>query len=447
MNKFLKLTLSTLVAFFAAILILEISGKILDFHIFDSDKPVKSQAYSVGLNEFTFKVEELGIFSNKSSVVLATDYTKKIKFLADRESGKVISIRTQNLKFAVIDSTLISSEYQNGKVFIFDIAFRENVLYVSLEDFNGVNCDIYKIVAFTIIDEKFGPIKEIWRHSTPCLIYSRFQAATNFSGRILVDANSLYLTGGLVVDDNLDFVKPKMSINTFDVRKFIIENKIYGAITKINLETGASIQVSKGHRVPQGLVLIKKANGNLMFETEHGPRGGDELNQIIVGKNYGWPYVSLGNGYIRSEKPTFKTQYSTHENYKSPLFFWTPSIGVSQISELDFDIFDTTWNKGDLLITSLKANSLYRVKLNLKGNTVTSVESVDLNRRLRGIVTSGTTILCTTDSGSLLVLTPLNSRTDGQFLKPFSSHSLVYEITKILTHPFDYIRSRFNSNF
>jgi hypothetical protein len=439
-GKKLKILLFLTGTLVSCIIFLEILGRFLDPVIFSSDKPLKNSTYEIGLNDFSIKVEEIGIFSRNSAAVLAIDNTNQVKYVAERNTGKVISVNTQALNFEKIDSFKFHSEYRSGKVFIFDLTFKDDSLYVSLEDFNGTNCDIYKIVVFKIKNAKFGMPKEIWRHSKPCVIYSKSQPATNFSGRILVDNTFLYLAGGLLVDDNLDFVKPGLSANTFSVRDFIDKNKIYGAITRINLNTGISIQISKGHRVPQGLAMLKRGTKSYIFETEHGPRGGDELNQIEIGKNYGWPSVSWGSDYIKSNNTIFKIKFTSHINYSPPIYFWADSIGVSQISELNFDVIDSTWAKGDLLVASLKASSLYRLKLDLNKSSVISIDSVNLNRRLRSIISSNEKIFATTDSGSLLVLTPLNIRTNGQFPLPTSPEGPIYKIFYRITHPFEYLR-------
>ena len=77
-------------------------------------------------------------------------------------------------------------------------------------------------------------------------------------------------------------------------------------------------------------------NGELI-STEHGPRGGDELNIIKSGRNYGWPEVTLGTQYLSYSWPYNKKQ-GRHEGFESPIFSWSPSIAVSNLIEVrDFD--------------------------------------------------------------------------------------------------------------
>jgi glucose/arabinose dehydrogenase len=83
---------------------------------------------------------------------------------------------------------------------------------------------------------------------------------------------------------------------------------------------------SVGHRSPQGLA-VHPATGEL-YENEHGPLGGDELNIVRAGKNYGWPLVTFGKNY----DGTVVTEYTAREGYESPFMFWVPSIAISGVS-------------------------------------------------------------------------------------------------------------------
>jgi glucose/arabinose dehydrogenase len=83
---------------------------------------------------------------------------------------------------------------------------------------------------------------------------------------------------------------------------------------------------SVGHRSPQGLVF-HPVTGEL-YENEHGPLGGDEINIVRAGKNYGWPLVTYGKNY----DGTSVTEYTAREGYESPFMFWVPSIAISGLS-------------------------------------------------------------------------------------------------------------------
>jgi glucose/arabinose dehydrogenase len=83
---------------------------------------------------------------------------------------------------------------------------------------------------------------------------------------------------------------------------------------------------SVGHRSPQGLA-VNPATGDL-WENEHGPLGGDEINIVRAGRNYGWPLVTYGKNY----DGTPVSDSSTRDGFESPFMFWVPSIAVSGLS-------------------------------------------------------------------------------------------------------------------
>ena len=102
---------------------------------------------------------------------------------------------------------------------------------------------------------------------------------------------------------------------------------------------------SVGHRSPQGLA-VNPATGEL-WENEHGPLGGDEINIVRAGKNYGWPVVTYGKDY----DGTVISEDSTREGYESPFLFWVPSIAISGMSFYTGDRL-TAW-KGNAFVGSM----------------------------------------------------------------------------------------------
>ena len=97
---------------------------------------------------------------------------------------------------------------------------------------------------------------------------------------------------------------------------------------------------SYGHRNAQGLYF--DAETDTLFETEHGPKGGDELNVIKKGANYGWPKITYGVNY----DGTIITNQTEAEGMENPLSYWVPSIAPSGLTKLTSDVYPG-W-KGDL---------------------------------------------------------------------------------------------------
>ena len=121
-----------------------------------------------------------------------------------------------------------------------------------------------------------------------------------------------------------------------------------------------------GMRNPQGLT-IHPVTG-VIWEGEHGPRGGDEVNMLAAGNNYGWPVISYGINYDGS---TF-TDLTEKEGMEQPIHYWTPSIAPCGMTFLSGDFYGN-W-KNDLFVSSLKFEYLHRLKMD--GNVVTGHEEL-----------------------------------------------------------------------
>ena len=120
--------------------------------------------------------------------------------------------------------------------------------------------------------------------------------------------------------------------------------------------TGAVASIwSYGNRNPQGL-YFDKAN-NVLWETEHGPKGGDELNKIEKGKNYGWPVISYGINYNGS----ILTEISEKPGMEQPIHYWVPSIATSGVTVVTSDKYPG-W-KGNILVGALAKQHIARIVL------------------------------------------------------------------------------------
>ncbi len=121
---------------------------------------------------------------------------------------------------------------------------------------------------------------------------------------------------------------------------------------------------SYGHRNPQGLDVDPVTGG--LYDVEHGPRGGDELNLVLKGRNYGWPVITYGMNY----DGTPITDKTAQEGMEQPVTYWVPSIAVSSIAFYTGDRFPQ-W-KNNLFVGSLAQQELRR--LELKDGAVTHQE-------------------------------------------------------------------------
>jgi glucose/arabinose dehydrogenase len=170
----------------------------------------------------------------------------------------------------------------------------------------------------------------------------------------------------------------------------------------VNRGGARAIIWSYGHRNPQGLA-INPADGSL-WEQEHGARGGDEINLIQPGKNYGWPLVSHGVNYDGTTIGTGKKQGPGLED---PLWHWTPSIAPSGMTFYTGDLFPQ-W-KGSLFNGALRAQFLSRLEIK-DGKPVQEERLLqNLNERIRDVrqgPDGALYLLTDADGGRILRVTP-----------------------------------------
>ncbi len=136
---------------------------------------------------------------------------------------------------------------------------------------------------------------------------------------------------------------------------------------------------SYGHRNPQGAAL--GPDGALWLH-EHGPQGGDEVNRIEAGRNYGWPVITYGEQYGGGRIGEGLTR---REGLEQPLHHWTPSIAPSGMAFVNSDRYGADW-RGQMVVGSLKFRRLHR--LVWQGERLVRDEPIDpagLNQRVRDV--------------------------------------------------------------
>ena len=288
--------------------------------------------------------------------------------------GQVISPnqRINDSRFAITDIAVLASDSKSASVLI------------SYPIYNKTSkCVVVRLSAYEVaLTEKPTLSKQKdWFTSKPCVPVSAVQHA---AGRLeVIDKATAYLTIG-----DLGFKK----IGSKSARGDL------GSVFKV----GASKveKISSGHRNQQGIVLI----GTDLYTSEHGPRGGDELNLIKKGIDYGWPSVTYGDrysffDYVKPNRP------GTHEGFEKPLYYWVPSVAPTELIQLPTSSTWGSWSE-QLVMGTLANQSLIFIQL-LAKQKVGAVVSVDVGQRIRDLeVTSTGSILATTDSGQLLLITP-----------------------------------------
>lgn len=155
-------------------------------------------------------------------------------------------------------------------------------------------------------------------------------------------------------------------------------------VLEIDLATGEASEFARGVRSPGSLLLDSKGR---LWTSGSGPQGGDELNLIQEGRHYGWPHVSYGTSYGDGVSPRLPMRLNPkqgrHEGFEPPVMAFTPSIAPSQLLEVapDSETF-AAW-QGDLLMGTLRGQSLYRIRL--EGDRVVYIEPIRFGYRLRDL--------------------------------------------------------------
>ncbi|MBC8130668.1 MAG: PQQ-dependent sugar dehydrogenase [Rhizobiaceae bacterium] len=159
---------------------------------------------------------------------------------------------------------------------------------------------------------------------------------------------------------------------------------------------------SYGQRNIQG-GAVHPETGAIWF-SEHGPKGGDEINVVEAGKNYGWPVVSYGVNYNGTPVGTGK---ATGEGFTQPVHQWTPVIGAAGMDFYTADLVPA-W-KGSVFVGGLATENL--VRLSLDGTTVTGEERLELGARIRDVKQGpdGAIYVLAEDDGEIVRLAPAAS--------------------------------------
>jgi glucose/arabinose dehydrogenase len=204
------------------------------------------------------------------------------------------------------------------------------------------------------------------------------QAPQHYSGRIAQMADGTLL---LTVGEGFDYREQAQKLDNH-LGKIIRVNRD-GSVPVDNpfvKKEGAKPEIwSYGHRNHQALLV---ANG-VVYQNEHGPKGGDEVNIIKPGLNYGWPIITRGRDYNGAQV----TPYNEYPGMEQPLVDWTPSIAPSSM----------VFHNNSLYVTALAEQSIR--KLSINGNQITDQGKVftEIKGRIRDISTS--------PDGKLYVLT------------------------------------------
>ena len=311
----------------------------------------------------------LGGGRNGSNLYLYDLNTRSEKLI-----GRVIPAnqRVNDSRFAITDIAVLSADNQRASILV------SNPIYNRANKCVQVRVSGYEVLLSEV--PKLSKIKD-WFTSMPCVPISAVQHA---AGRLeVIDDRSAYLTIG-----DLGFKKIGNKSARADLGSVfkIFANKIE--------------KISSGHRNQQGIVLI----GEDLYISEHGPRGGDELNIIKKGVDYGWPTVTYGDkyGFFDYVKPS---RPGTHAGFEEPLYYWVPSVAPTELIQLPANTGWGSWGE-QLVMGTLAEQALIFIQL-IGRQKVGQVVAVDVGQRIRDLETLASgAMVATTDNGQLLFINP-----------------------------------------
>lgn len=218
-----------------------------------------------------------------------------------------------------------------------------------------------------------------WFVTKPCVPISAVQ---HTSGRFaVIDENSAYVTIGDLGYRQIGDRKKRGDL---------------GSIFRVSAR--GAVKVSQGHRNAQGIVLYDNLH---LLAAEHGPRGGDELNLIRQGGDYGWPFVTYGQPYGLGDyvRPN---RTGTHAGFIEPLTSWSPSIAPTELVQLPKEGWGR-WS-GQLMLGTLARESLVLISLD-RDLAVIDQQITSVDERIRDLeILPSSQVVASTDSGKLLFI-------------------------------------------
>jgi aldose sugar dehydrogenase len=219
-----------------------------------------------------------------------------------------------------------------------------------------------------LVGDHFEDMKVLWREG-PKGAGGQFGAIVAFAP----DGKSLFLTSGDRMRKNA-VQDPNSALGK--ILHMTLDGKPFPGNPMIKSGGVRALTWSTGHRNPYGLAF---APDGKLWSVEFGPYGGDELNLIQPGKNYGWPIVSNGDDYNADPIPDHPTQ----PRFAQPRLWWNPSLAPCSLIFYSGKLFKS-W-KGNALVGGMSGQAISRIAIDPAGRA-REVERFDMDMRLRDVV-------------------------------------------------------------
>ncbi|WP_145483490.1 PQQ-dependent sugar dehydrogenase [Yersinia aldovae] len=307
------------------------------------------------------------------------DHPWSLAFLPDN-SGILITERSGQLRLWQQGKKLsepligVPPVYANGQGGLLEIALSPNFvqdhrIYLSFAEV-GLDGKAGTAVGYGRLNPQHTAIenfKVLFRQQP------KLSTGNHFGGKLAFDEQGhLFITLG---ENNQRPTAQNLSLHQGKIVRLTLDGKVPTDNPLVNKSSARPEIWSYGHRNPQGLALNPWSG--VMWENEHGPKGGDEINIPQAGKNYGWPLATHGVNYSGLPIPEAKGAYV--DGTEQPAYYWEISPGISGMAFYNADRFPT-W-KHSLFIGALAQKEL--IRLQLEGDKVIAEERLLSERGVR----------------------------------------------------------------
>ena len=403
-----------------------------------------------------------GFKHNVNPPKISKDFTINNENFLNKIETNSFLIDIQNINEASIkykdQKTNAKNQFVNSGLFAENINGKTNLIYFTrngfvVKDGNVNNFDLPK--TYTPHNSKGGIRGVFYYDKKPFALMASKKIGCDYVAIIdLLESREIFTTECLPDTSKINYdgvggssihLKDKILLtigtpaNNSELIRNLAQNKdsYFGKIIEItkkdlenfnsNKSNNLKIKIfSYGHRNPQGMAMI----GNNIYSSEHGPKGGDEINFIRKNFNYGWPISSYGTKYFLEPSDKYnkgdqllKYYKNSHTKYgyQEPILQFTPSIGISSLTNCPKILIEFYERKNCLLANSLREKSLYIIILDeVQADKVIGFEKINLDKRLRNFALNldgtlfeenGKTIFISADDSSILKLS-FNTKTN-----------------------------------
>jgi hypothetical protein len=361
------------------------------------------------VQESNFYNLNLATFPIPGAASLITAVSGNSIFIGDRTTRTIYRASLVNQQL-VLDRTITVPApitlFHKSNAIIDMLATKTNLFVVAVDGATTYPvCGAAKIYEYLLSNLDAKP-KLIFT-SSPCVRGELF-----WDARLAINGKMLYIAGGNSLVDYASGIFPGADSQDYIEGDKFPKTNYFGAVSSIDLASGKIATLATGLRHLGGLYY--DAATKTLWEDENGPRGGDEVNIIVKGKNYGWPQVTLGRSYDVESVPG-GVKPNTTGTSTAPVYGWTPSISPSTMKQIPATGEFAKYWAGDLIVGSLKGHELRRLRIS-KQNTVMYDEPIPIGDRIRSLdVLSDGKLILSTDDGTLIIVSKTSVLPTGRY--------------------------------